>query len=163
VIFPGTVPRRRAAFARVKIVFVDGVDGVRGVAVHCFVGVKRETVRLPDCGVGGRPVVNRNGNGLPVVLETVDFFGVVGGMFSLFPVTRLGVLGERDTGSSISVPYAFRFDIVLEQTLEQGTRTGEVVEVVEVGDCCEVTRTVGDCVDDQRRALVGRRVKTGFG
>ena len=60
--FPGTVPRRRVAFARVKIVLrgVEGaVDdfeiGVRvGVERFLFVGVKRDIVRFAETGVSGR-------------------------------------------------------------------------------------------------------------
>lgn len=55
---PGTVPRRRRALARVKIVGtgVDGVPGVRGVGVErpFLVGVKSEIVRFAETGVRGR-------------------------------------------------------------------------------------------------------------
>ena len=61
-IFPGTVPRRRTDFARVKTVFV-GVEGVGvwvGVDLHRLEGVKRDMVRLPDTGVDGRPIVSNH-------------------------------------------------------------------------------------------------------
>lgn len=56
-ILPGTVPRRRTDFARVKTVFVGIEDvGVRvGVELHRLEGVKRDIVRLPDTGVNGSP------------------------------------------------------------------------------------------------------------
>ena len=60
--FPGTVLRRRVAFARVKIVLLGvegGVDGVEigvdvGVERFFFVGVKRDIVRFAETGVSGR-------------------------------------------------------------------------------------------------------------
>jgi hypothetical protein len=55
---PGTVPRPRRAFARVKTVVtgVEAVLGVRGVGVErpFLVGVKSETVRFAETGVRGR-------------------------------------------------------------------------------------------------------------
>jgi hypothetical protein len=51
VILPGTVPRRRTAFARVKTVGVADGEEVcerEGDARDRFVGVKSETVRLLD-------------------------------------------------------------------------------------------------------------------
>jgi hypothetical protein len=55
---PGTVPRRRRAFARVKIV-VTGVEAVLGVLAEgvdgpFLVGVKSEMVRFAETGVKGR-------------------------------------------------------------------------------------------------------------
>jgi hypothetical protein len=81
VTLPGTVPRRRTAFARVKMVFVgaDGVEGDRvGVAVHRFVGVKRETVRLTDCGVRGRTIISEKYNRHTVLLGDRRLLGCSG-------------------------------------------------------------------------------------
>jgi len=62
---PGTVPLRRTALARVKIVFTafEGVEvgvfvGVRETSR--FVGVKRETVFLLETGVNGRADVSEH-------------------------------------------------------------------------------------------------------
>ena len=59
---PGIVPRRRTAFARVKIEFV-GIIGEAGVFVGVegirLLGEKRETVRFADTGVNGRPGINK--------------------------------------------------------------------------------------------------------
>ena len=58
---PGIVPRRRTAFARVKIEFV-GIIGEAGVFVGVegirLLGEKRETVRFTDTGVNGRPGIS---------------------------------------------------------------------------------------------------------
>ena len=96
---PGTVPRLRTDFARVKIVLTDfdGVEGDFAVGVDRMRldGVKSETVRLPETGV----------NGTPVDLDIVDFVGVFGGgggMFSRSSVfSRLDILDGRETSASV--------------------------------------------------------------
>ena len=60
---PGTVPRRRTDFARLKIVFVgtEGEDVGERVGVvkrRRFDGVKRDIVRLTDTGVNGRATIS---------------------------------------------------------------------------------------------------------
>jgi hypothetical protein len=102
---PGIVPRRRTAFARVKIEFV-GIIGEAGVFVGVegvrLLGEKRETVRFTDTGVNGRPGISSCSKENKPVLVTVDFLGVVGGIFSLsstFP--RLVVLEGLDASATI--------------------------------------------------------------
>jgi hypothetical protein len=65
--------------------------GVEGEEAGVFVGVigirllgeKSETVRLPDIGVNGIPAVSSDSIKYEPVFVMVDFFGVVGGIFSI--------------------------------------------------------------------------------
>jgi len=93
--FPWTVPLLSTDLARVNIVLTGavGVEGdFVGVERMRLDGVKSETVRLPETGVNGRPVV----------FDIVDFLGVVGGgIFSIFSTfSRLDILEGRETSAS---------------------------------------------------------------
>lgn len=98
----GTVPRRRTDFACVKTVLV-GVErydvGVRtGVDVPLLIGVKRDTVRLAEEGVNGRPFLLATHQWSKPFFALLGFLGVTGAIFSTFSL--FSVLGCLDRSVS---------------------------------------------------------------